>query len=344
LLEFPLVRKLIEHANGGTAAGRSIRYHLLTNGLLLTSTHLAYLADHAVRLTLSCDGVAPAQDLRHPGSSDRIDALLDELRAEYPRYLREHVGVSLTLVPSVVRHLSASVAHLELEGLRDITINPVIAPGTWTRTHIRELNRQLGQVCARAQEQLGRTGLIAVTNLRRAGSAVYPPRHRPWGCGAPEGRALAVDVDGRVYPCVLAARSYQQFPRKLDARMRGLSLGDIRAPDFPARLSSLAAASRRSGLFEPQSIQRSGERSCATCRFRADCFVCPIARVHGPSSDINDVPEYLCAFNRTVAKYRRRLSAELTPQQRMRALVGRLQPHRLLDHRSRARGGFGADS
>jgi radical SAM protein with 4Fe4S-binding SPASM domain len=327
LLEFPLVARAMEYVTGCVGAGRTVVFHLLTNGFLLDRATLSFFAKHRVQLTISCDGVAAAQNLREPGSFEALDALFRLLRSDHP--VNTHsLRISLTLVPAALPHLSASVMYLLSLGMRHITINPAMTFGHWVHDDFQELERQFSQVYRLSLDDFSRTGDIAVTNLRRRKREAGRGRSRPWGCSAPDGRALTVDVDGQVYPCALAARSYQQFSQDLDVRMRELSLGDVRDPGFASRLASLQDGSRRSGLFDPQRLQRSGDRKCATCRYRSDCFVCPIARVHGPSADIHDVPEYQCAFNRIVAKYRRRFPNPAASSL-AREVIGRLRHRRL---------------
>jgi len=51
-------------------------------------------------------------------------------------------------------------------------------------------------------------------------------------------------------------------------------------------------------------VQHAGERRCGSCRFRAECHVCPIGRRWNTRAGESEaVPEYLCAFNRLLQRH-----------------------------------------
>jgi sulfatase maturation enzyme AslB (radical SAM superfamily) len=183
----------------------------------------------------------------------------------------------------------------------------------WSDGDLEPLDGQLSQVVRLSLEHYRRTLEIPFARFRRR-TVSRRPHARAWGCSAPLGKALSVDVDGQVYPCALFARSYQAFAPGIDERVRLLSMGDVRDPLLPGRLAALPDACRASGLFAPKRLQHSGERACATCRERSHCVICPVARVKRSSADdVNDIPRYLCTCERILGAHRRHFLAQAPP-------------------------------
>lgn len=304
-LAWPSIERAVGYVDErlGAPPEQTLVYRITTNGLLLGPARLAYLAAREFRVTLSMDGVASSQDLRGRGTFTRLDCLLQRWRDEHFDHFRRCCRVSVTLTREAIPHFADSVEHLLARRVPDIVIDAARGDGGWNRGDLERLDRQLARVEAASVEHLSRTGEIPVSAFRkepRAGRRTSGDRH--WPCGAPSGRTLTVDVDGLVYPCVLAARSYQRFADpEIDRRMACLALGDIREG---ATALNAPQAAEVSGLFDSTQLQHAGRRLCASCRARADCLICPIARVcHGPAEKPNGVPEYLCAFNRLLWKH-----------------------------------------
>lgn len=289
--------------------GRSVLYRLTTNGLLLGEAQLAFLAFHDFLVTLSMDGVAGAQDLRGGGTFPCLDALLQRWRGRAGDHFQARCRVAVTVTRPAIRYLADSVEHLLARDVPSISLRPAMGEDGWTEGDLERLDDQLAGVRSAAEKHHRRTRRVPVTAFR-AGIPLSR-RSRRWACGAPAGRAIAVDVDGRVYPCVLAAQSFQQGAHSnsgFGQRLGCLALGDIR--EGLDALAAPRAAAAASGLFGPQRLLHSGERRCASCRFRVECHVCPIGRRwHAPAEDSAAVPAYLCGFNRLLQKHARRFRA-----------------------------------
>ncbi len=310
-LEFGSIRRAVEYVDGrrrapGTA-GRTVTYHLTTNGLLLGPSELAFLAEHDVMVDLSTDGVAPPQDLRRAGSVGAVEELLDRWRRDHASHFARRGRIAMTLTRPGIPHLADSFEHFFSKRVPDIVLQAAMVDASWVDEDLAELERQLTRVRALAVAHLRSTGEVAFSGFRGSASRTRASYARTWGCAAPLGRALTVDVDGTVYACALAARSYQRFEDPgIERRLSRLALGDVRDPGFGGRLAALPVAAADSGIFGPKRIQHAGRRFCATCRHRAACFVCPIVRARqAPVGDIDAVPERLCAFNRALARHGR---------------------------------------
>ena len=224
------------------------------------------------------------------------------------------MAVSVTIARANIPFLADSFAYFLSKNVRQVGVQPAMGQDEWSEADLRELDRQLRRVVDRSAEHYADTGQVAFAPFGRTGADRRQRGRRTWGCSAPTGSTLAIDVDGQVFPCALAARSYQRFQPGIDERARLLSLGDVRDPRFGQKLAALAEGCHASGLFAPKGAQHSGDRPCATCRERGHCVVCPFARVRRANLvDVNDIPPYLCAYERTLAKNRRRFLADVQP-------------------------------
>jgi sulfatase maturation enzyme AslB (radical SAM superfamily) len=332
---FESIVRAVGHALRGRSAGTAIGFHLVTNGLLLGRPEVAFLASHDFTLDLSFDGVAAAQDQRGRGTFARLDALLDLLRAEHHDYFSRRVTVSTTVARGTIPHLAESFAYFLSKGVTAVSIHPATGQTEWAHADLELLDARLSEIARVSVERHRATGTIPFTVFRRRGTRDRGIA-RAWGCSAPAGRALALDVDGQVYPCAVLARSYQSFPPGIDGRMQMLSLGSVHDPALAHRLAALPDACRASGLFAPKRLQHSGERRCSSCRERAHCVVCPLARVTGRTTDdLNDIPRYLCAYERILGKQRRRFLAQ-APRSRGEALLMRILREQGAHHVTRA--------
>jgi len=320
-LQFGLVRRAVDYATERSNDGRPLRFHLVSNGLLLQGHDLAFLADHEFRLDLSFDGVGPAQDARARGTFERLDKLLGALRSDHPTYFARRVTVAVTVARGTIPHLADSFAYFLSKGVEVVSVQPALGQAEWSDQDLEVLDRELSRIVEISLHRRHATRDIPFEAFRPTARGSRRAHARTWGCSAPLGQALTVDVDGQVFPCAPLTPSYQTFAPATDWRVRLLSLGDVRDPALPERLAALPGACRASGLFEPKRVQHAGERRCATCGERAHCVVCPIARVKRTNvDDVDDIPRYLCAYQRILARHRRRFLARATPS-RGHALV-----------------------
>ena len=88
LLEFPLIRRAVEHVRATRAPGKTVSFSIVTNGTLLGRGEAEFLAAHDFETHLSFDGVPAAQALRGPRTFPVLDALVDRLARDHPRFAR----------------------------------------------------------------------------------------------------------------------------------------------------------------------------------------------------------------------------------------------------------------
>jgi uncharacterized protein len=93
LLGYPLIVRAVRRLGRRFTPNRRPDYTIATNGVLLTPRRLAFLERHNFAVQLSFDGVAPAQDLRAPGSFALLDRLLDRLRERHRAFYHRRVTV-----------------------------------------------------------------------------------------------------------------------------------------------------------------------------------------------------------------------------------------------------------
>ncbi len=310
LLEFPLMRRAVEHVEKRRPPRKNVTYYLSTNGTLLTEEVAGFLEAHDFEIQLSFDGVAAAQDLRGWRTFPALDRLLDRLRTRHTDYFRENVTISLTLTPRNLPHLAGSVSYFLRKGARNVTIAPSIcADADWEVDRIEELDAQFDRVLKRSLSHYRRTGEVPVGVLRGAWDAEAPAGRAHPMCGIGRMRSITVDVDGTVYGCSMLAGSFTRLSSPvLRRRVEKMRLGAIDDPLFPRRRASFAGAVRRAGMFHHKERKRSAYGACGDCTYLTRCFVCPasIGFIAG-NDDPDRVSDFCCAFNRIALKYRDRL-------------------------------------
>jgi hypothetical protein len=270
---------------------------LVTNGLLLDPRASRFLEAHDVAVSLSFDGVRRAQALRGRHTFAILDARLDWLRREQPEFFTSRFGVRLTLAPAAVPYFGRSIEYLLRKDVRRITVTPALGCSDWRTGAIAALRTQFDRACTASRRHYETFGRVPLDLLRNAfwDLGAYGSR---WTCGAPSGREIAIDVDGRAYACSLAAQSHQHDTvPALRSAVGALALGRPGTPEYAERLATLAARARASGAFDHPELRYSSYRRCADCRHLPRCSACPLAAAHDPAyTDMRRVPDFLCAF------------------------------------------------
>lgn len=302
LLEFDLMRRLVEYVESARRRDERVKYWVVTNGTLITDEVSDFLAAHEFKLLLSFDGVREAQDFRGGGTFETLDRVLDSLRERHTDYFRRSVEISVTVSPRAVRFLSDSVDYLLGKGVQEIDLTPVMttSPG-WDDGCLRELEAQFERVLQSSLEHLEKIGEVPLLLYAGKGRLSGPQVTSRAMCEIVDSNSWAVDVDGRVSGCTLFAPSIQEFGSDL-LRECGpvLSLGHVTDPDLLAKCASFPDAVRRLPIFSEKEKKYSSYRACADCRFFSACVTCPasIGFAEG-NADPHRVPDYYCAFNYT---------------------------------------------
>lgn len=123
LMNFPLLRDVVDYANGRAAElGKGITYSLTTNATLLTDPIIQFLSDNAVGVTVSIDGPADVQDKHRvyrsgKGSYEVIEPKLRQLVAMHKtRAVTARVTLTngVTDVMRIYRHLKDELGFHEI--------------------------------------------------------------------------------------------------------------------------------------------------------------------------------------------------------------------------------------
>lgn len=218
LLRFPLMQEIAAYADRrASAAGKRVRYGIMTNGLLLTEPVIDFLAANQVQVTVSFDGPAAVQNRNRPlkggGRSFRLIAgRIRKLLARCPdATLRStlYAGTDPDLVLQTARRLGFRQCRMEKVSsslLAEGKKNDEAASSGQMAAHLR---RQGERFLAAARERdaaaLQRIavdgafmeGVRQMFQLARAGA---PVRRRWFSCGAGR-QLLAVAANGDLYPC-----------------------------------------------------------------------------------------------------------------------------------------------
>lgn len=321
LLEFPMIRRAVEHVENVRPAGTLVRYYLSTNGTLLTEKIASFLEKHRFHMQLSMDGDATAQEMRAPGTFRALDRKLDRLRKRHPDFFRERLWIAVTVTPASLSHLARSIDYLLAKGVRTLTIMPsLVSDADWRPDRIDELDAQFAKILKSGHRHMRKTGTMPVTNLRNAAGRPARAPKRPPMCGIARGRSVAVDVDGKAYGCELFASSHQKLESPaLRGGLAGLRMGTIGSRGFARRHASFPEAVRRARIFDRKDGKHSAYGRCGECEYFTRCMICPACIPRVPrNGDPDRVSDFCCAFSRVSIKYR-----ELAP--RAPALPDRLR-------------------
>jgi len=286
LLEWPLVRRVIECAQEWSPDGKGLKVALTSNGLLLDEGKTRFLVDHDVEVQISLDGVRKAQELRAPGTFDVLDRLLMRLRRDHPSWYRKRLSIGMTLTSANLAFLARSVEYLLGRGIESLRLGSLLTHDEgWGREAEAELERQMQAVFECCQEHHQRTGAIPLEVFRRPATPPEPKPDRPvCRVNAPE--TQAVGIDGSVSGC----------PLLLTQETGGTSS----EPVLQEWITRPAWPGLRRG-------RHSSFGQCRDCDFVDECLVCPVASANIPgNTDFRRVPDFNCAFNRIVAACRRR--------------------------------------
>jgi len=309
LLEFPAIQRAVAYARRRCPPDKRLRFAISTNGTLITNEIAAFLAENGFRTQLSFDGIPAAQDLRSKGTFGVLDRLLGRLRRDHPEFFSHRFRVSITLTPPGIGHLARSFDYFLARGVRHVAIAPAMVPDSSLAEERREkLDEQFFKICESSLRHFARKGEVPLQMFRK--DAVTKPRRRrdDTMCGVMSGRNPAVDVNGQVLACALFAESFQRYRSPLlMSRLQPLRLGHVADRELPERFSRLAQAARQAAIFDHREKKYSSLGRCRDCRYIEGCSICPVSIFCDPANtDPDRVPDFTCAFNQTLLKYRAR--------------------------------------
>ncbi|MCL5677160.1 MAG: SPASM domain-containing protein, partial [Firmicutes bacterium] len=253
LLHFPLIQETTLYAaEQAPAAGKRLRFLLSTNGTLLDSERVAFLAEHRFRVVVSLDGRPATHDGMRPrvgGQGSYAESLagarlLAAALAEQDLCLR-------TVFTRQNLDFASDVLHLADMGFRTLTLESVVAdPAEPYALQAEDLSLVRGEyrkLTAALAERWRRGEGIRFLPFRLDPDEPFTTEHYSRGCGSGF-TSLTVTPQGEIYPC-------HQFVGRPGYRTGRVETGI----DQPALLQRFAAA----GL--------SAKVGCADCWARYFC-------------------------------------------------------------------------
>jgi sulfatase maturation enzyme AslB (radical SAM superfamily) len=300
LLAAPLIRRALDRVREWAPPRMKPDIRIVTNGSRLDEEMTRLLVSRDVFITLSFDGVAPAQDDRSPESFEPLDRLLVRLRRDHPRHFQKRLAVMATLTSRNVPFLSASFRYFLSRFVRDVRVVPVLPDDAgWGARVARELDRQLAVVVELSIEEFRRSGEIPFRRFR--GAASKPPADGAPACVCGSRGLLFVDVDGTLAPCSsFAPSTFGGKPRPLQRVLAALGGLHVADPNLPAALVARERHARRLRFLAGPADRQGPRGACARCRDRPSCFVCPEA----VACNGGRIPAFHCDVNRLFARHR----------------------------------------
>jgi sulfatase maturation enzyme AslB (radical SAM superfamily) len=289
LLSFALIQKIV----GWTEArnrdfGKKAHYSLTTNGSLISSAVLSFLARHRFAVTLSFDGTA--QDIhRQPGSRGLVLSRLTALRDE-PRVRLKVNGV---FTPATVHCLSDSLRLLLDLEVPDISFTmSVIRP--WGRASLLDLSSEMRKAGRHILGHFRRTGRAAVDGFRDSG------RKGIFTCAAGKDR-MAVAPDGRIWGCHL----FSDYFRGREGSPEGqrYCFGTVAEFQKHPEETCLSLAPHYERLAMDNFATSRGD--CFLCREVERCTVCPVNAAFS-GSPLGRIPLYMCRIRKIIMEEEKR--------------------------------------
>jgi sulfatase maturation enzyme AslB (radical SAM superfamily) len=299
LLEFGLMKRIVEHVEAAREPEQRVRYWVVTNGTLFTDEVTDYLAARGITILLSFDGVPEAQRIRGEGTFETLDAALDRLRERHPDHFRRAVEISVTVPPEAVPFLADSIEYLYGKGVARINLNPVVTHAPeWSDERLAELEAQFDRILGGSIAYLERTGDVPLETYSGEGLSVDQSVTSRAMCEVVDSNSWAVDVDGTVSGCTLFAPSVQAYGSELLRGCRSvMEVGSVRDPGIRDRMAAFGGVVGALPIMSEKEKKYSSYRSCVDCRFFAACVTCPVSIGFAEgNTDPHRVPDYYCAF------------------------------------------------
>lgn len=191
-LNFPAIQYTTEYAESlAKKMNKTVKFHITTNGVLITEEMAEYFSKHNIMVLLSCDGLQQShdrfrQDKGGQGTFQRVMKCLNLLKRT-----QRWVGVKMTVMPENVGNLYDDVVGLFEKGVNQFLIG--YATGIkWSEAHMKLYAEQLRRLYNWYQKN--KSDELKIYEFDDLVSDSY------FGCQA--GRnSLSVAINGEVSPC-----------------------------------------------------------------------------------------------------------------------------------------------
>jgi len=262
-LQFSLMKQITSHIRNHPAlGGRKLFLSVQTNATLLNDERVQWLKENGIRVGISIEGKAEAQNRGRPQANGRESYPLLERGIE----LLQAQGVSFGALVVLNRHNAHSVTDLiefllehKIHGFR---LNPVVFLGdarhNWNSVGLTQ--EEIIIYFRELMQQIARGGLLLLEDNVHSMCDFLTSKQRRTRCMRAQCGAgdtfQAVAANGDIYPCGRATQS------------PGLKLGNVFNPGL-VRLSEPAAGN--SVIAQIRERRPHGLEDCVTCPYRQLC-------------------------------------------------------------------------
>ena len=251
LLQFDLMKTLMEYAVQKKKEGFKLSFSINTNGTLVNNEILEYLRINRVGIVLSLDGTPDAHDLRRRDASGK--GCFDLLSEKLPLLMEDprQVHVRMTVTPETVKKMADGVRFIHSLGFRSLAVAMDRTNDGWDEENREIFKNQYTNILNWYKDKLREGSHFAMVDLDfGALSLSHPYREKGMPCNAGlEG--IAVDPEGVIFPCY-------RF-----VGMNGTEIGDI-YDGFDEEKRNLY-----------RNYSRNDIEKCKNCPFNFRCHRCP---------------------------------------------------------------------
>ena len=266
------------------------RFSICSNGVLYFDERVQrFLKKHLRNLSFSItiDGNKELHDscrVFHNGKPSYDIAVAGA--NHYMNVLGGFMGSKITIAPENVKYLSDAIKHMVELGYTDINANCVYEKG-WELEHARELYKQMCIISDYWQENdLYETHQCSL--FSEDGFCPMDPEDNQNWCGG-TGHMLAVDPDGRLFPCIRYMES------SLGTEIEPIVIGDV---DNGIGCTDC----QRNWINKLKSITRKSQSTdeCFNCKVAKLCAWCS-AYCYQDNGDPNIRSTYICIMHKARA-------------------------------------------
>lgn len=203
LLNFPLIRKVIEWCKGQTKT--KFTYGMTTNGTLLNSTHLSYLKEHHVSIKISYDGDKAQQKQRLTIDKKNNAAELVKKKMLNFRNELEQIQMSIrsTFSKNAVDDVYDSISSILNDFSSNISYSKVASSDSTQSIDLNDVE-QMGKALSKLVYELLETKnykqILRITNLAASLRIIHKGYINRMTCGAGIGY-LSVSTKGEYFLC-----------------------------------------------------------------------------------------------------------------------------------------------
>ena len=275
LLEFDLIREVVEYVEKKLPSDQSVIWALTTNGASVDEQKLQFFQKHGLRLLLSIDGNRESQDAHR-----RLASGGSTFDLVYPKIalMKKHqpwLGARVTVNPDTAGHMKENVEFLLKAGINQFIIGPNMDV-MWTRDAFEVYRQQWFELANFYVSEWEQGRGFRITSFEKDLASQASECSGKWGCEAGRDK-ICVSTTGAIFPCTkFASQNYLAGKYKL---------GDLSSGITP-----------RMRLFELQDNRVTIRGRCLSCDYADYCTGgCPADNLNKTGS-IYMPSESDCAF------------------------------------------------